>query len=172
MVVAFGVAESPEGDSLYAYPARESLWSPNGVAKIMQGAKPVRLAAEAFLLFVQKEPKYAWGCAPRPPNAKLRLDTNDVNIVRTAPQIRSQGACGAFYFGFCRDRIKNQPYKRRLAPDSGGRRPSGRGVPTRWGSRGPPRVTFGYFSSQKSNPPPGRRAVCHPVVTPRRRQAR
>ena len=113
MVVAFGVAESPKGDSLYAYPARESLWSPNGVAKIMQGAKPVRLAAEAFLLFVQKEPKYAWGCAPRPPNAKLRLDTNDVNIVRTAPQIRSQGACGAFYFGFCRDRIKNQPYKRR-----------------------------------------------------------
>ena len=106
MVVAFGGAESPEGDSLYAYPARESLWSPNGVAKIMQGAKPVRLAAEAFLLFVQKEPKYAWGCAPRPPNAKLRLDTNDVNIVRTAPQIRSQGACGAFYFGFCRDRIK------------------------------------------------------------------
>ena len=70
MVVAFGVAESPEGDSLYAYPARESLWSPNGVAKIMQGAKPVRLAAEAFLLFVQKEPKYAWGCAPRPPNAQ------------------------------------------------------------------------------------------------------
>ena len=122
--------------SRYGYPARESLWSPNGVAKIMQGAKPVRLAAEAFLLFVQKEPKYAWGCAPRPPNAKLRLDTNDVNIVRTAPQIRSQGACGAFYFGFCRDRIKNQPYKRRLAPDPGGRRPSGRGVPTRYGSLG------------------------------------
>ena len=47
MVVAFGVAKSPEGDSLYAYPARESLWSPNGVAKIMQDAKPVRLAAEA-----------------------------------------------------------------------------------------------------------------------------
>ena len=22
-------------------------------------------------------PKHAWGCAPRPPNAKLRLDTND-----------------------------------------------------------------------------------------------
>ena len=48
-----------------------------------------------------------------PFDAKLRLDTNDVNIVRTAPQIRSQGACGAFYCGFCRDRIKNQPYKRR-----------------------------------------------------------
>ena len=50
MVAAFGVAESPKGDSLYAYPARESLWSPNGVAKIMQGAKPVRLAAEAAFL--------------------------------------------------------------------------------------------------------------------------
>ena len=48
MVVAFGGAESPEGDSLYAYPARESLLSPVGVAKIMQGAKPVRLAAGAF----------------------------------------------------------------------------------------------------------------------------
>ena len=35
-----------------------------------------------------------------------------------------------------RDRIKNQPYKRRLAPDPGGRRPSGRGVPTRYRSLG------------------------------------
>ena len=61
MAVAFGGAESPEGDSLYAYPARESLWSPVGVAKIMQGAKPVRLAAEAFLLCVQKESKYGQG---------------------------------------------------------------------------------------------------------------
>ena len=40
-----------------------------GGALILQGAKPVRLAAGAFLLCVQKEPKYAWGCAPRPPNA-------------------------------------------------------------------------------------------------------
>ena len=47
-------------------PAGESLWSPNGIALILQGAKPVRLAAGAFLLCVQKEPKYAWGCAPRP----------------------------------------------------------------------------------------------------------
>ena len=73
------------------------------------------------------------GAVPQDPlTLKLRLDTNDVNIVRTAPQIRSQGACGAFYFGFCRDRIKNQPYKRRLAPDPGGYRPSGRG---KWGPR-------------------------------------
>ena len=42
------------------------MWSPKGVAENMQGAKPVRLAAGAFLLCVQKEPKYAWGCAPRP----------------------------------------------------------------------------------------------------------
>ena len=35
------------------------------------------------------------------------------SIVRTAPQIRSQGACGAFYFGPSRNQIKNQPYKRR-----------------------------------------------------------
>ena len=54
------------------------------------------------------------GAVPQDPlTLKLRLDTNDVNIVRTAPQIRSQGACGAFYFGFCRNQIKNQPYKRR-----------------------------------------------------------
>ena len=38
------------------------------------------------------------------------------SIVRTAPQIRSQGACGAFYFGTSRNQIKNQPYKRRLIP--------------------------------------------------------
>ena len=54
------------------------------------------------------------GAVPQDPlTLKLRLDTNDVNIVRTAPQIRSQGACGAFYFGPSRNQIKNQPYKRR-----------------------------------------------------------
>ena len=61
MVAAFGVAESPEGDSLYAYPARESLWLPKGVAKIMQGAKPVRLAAEALLFSEEKWVKEFWG---------------------------------------------------------------------------------------------------------------
>ena len=120
-------------------------------------------------------------------------------IVRTAPQIRSQGACGAFYFGFCRDRIKNQPYKRRrvgrnlrlsradpalcsgqpsplrcilLSPQGLAtlRGPRLYGAYRRVGSRGPPRVTFGYFSSQKSNPSPGRRTVCHPAVTLRRRR--
>ena len=82
MVVAFGVAESPEGDSLYAYPAGAYFCS-------------------------CKSRQNTLGAVPQGPlAAKLRLDTNDVNIVRTAPQIRSQGACGAFYFGYSRDRIK------------------------------------------------------------------
>ena len=87
-------------------------------------------------------PKYAWGCAPRPPNAQaaagyeLDFSANAEKPIRTAPQIRSQGAYGTLYFGFCRDRIKNQPYKRRLAPDPGVRSASGRGVSTRCGSLG------------------------------------
>ena len=84
-------------------------------------------------------PAYAWGCAPRPPNAQaaagygLDFSATAEKSIRTAPQIRSQGACGAFYFWRSKDQIKNQPYKRRLAPDPGGRRPSGRGVPARRG---------------------------------------
>ena len=83
-------------------------------------------------------PKRTWGCAPRPPNAQAAAGYERCeSIVRTAPQIRSQGACGAFYFGFCRDRIKNQPYKRRLIPlREAALWLSGRGVPTRYGSLG------------------------------------
>ena len=113
MVVAFGGAESPEGDSLYAYPARESLWSPVGVAKIMQGAKPVRLAAEAFLLFVQKEPKYAWGCAPRPPNAQAAAGYERCKHRPYGAADTLSRCLRRILFGFSRDRIKNQPYKRR-----------------------------------------------------------
>ena len=57
-------------------------------------------------------PKHAWGCAPRPPNAQaaagygLDFSATAEKSIRTASQIRSQGACGAFYFGFSRDRIK------------------------------------------------------------------
>ena len=59
-------------------------------------------------------PKHTWGCAPRPPNAQAAAGYERCkSIVRTAPQIRSQGACGAFYFGFSRNRIKITPYKRR-----------------------------------------------------------
>ena len=72
LVVAFGVAESPEGDGLHAYPAGAYFCS-------------------------CKSRQNTLGAVPQGPlAAKLRLDTNDVNIVRTVPQIRSQGACGAF----------------------------------------------------------------------------
>ena len=107
-------------------------WSPSASRRLCRvqsryGSPPRR----SFCSY--KRNQNTLGAVPQDPlTLKLRLDTNDVNIVRTAPQIRSQGACGAFYFGFCRDRIKNQPYKHRLAPDPGGRRPSGRG---KWGPR-------------------------------------
>ena len=43
-------------------------------------------------------PKHTWGCAPRPPNAQAAAGYERCeSIVRTAPQIHSQGACGAFY---------------------------------------------------------------------------
>ena len=133
-------------------------------------------------------PKHAWGCAPRPPNAQAAVGYERCkSIVRTAPQIRSQGACGAFYVSSCRNQIKNQPYKRRrvgrnlrlnradpalcsgqpsplrcilLSPQGLAtlRGPRLYGAYRRVGSRGPPRVTFGSFSSQKRNPSPGRRA--------------
>ena len=46
-------------------------------------------------------PKRTWGCAPRPPNAQAAAGYERCeSIVRTAPQIHSQGACGAF---LCRD---------------------------------------------------------------------
>ena len=106
-----------------------------GGVKILQSAKPVRLAAGGMLFcdekwakgflgqdgdrlaagrrFCRVQGRYAYpagayfcscksrqntlGAVPQDPlTLKLRLDTNDVNIVRTAPQIHSQGACGAF----------------------------------------------------------------------------
>ena len=60
-------------------------------------------------------------------------------------------------------------YLRRRTDDALASFVSSRSLSVR-GSRGPPRVTFGYFSSQKSNPSPGRRTVCHPAVTLRRRR--
>ena len=46
---------------------------------------------------VYKSRQNTLGAVPQDPlTLKLRLDTNDVSIVRTAPQIRYQGACGAF----------------------------------------------------------------------------
>ena len=52
---------------------------------------------------MKKSRQKSFRAPPQDPlTLKLRLDTNDVNIVRTAPQIRSQGACGAFYWGNCK----------------------------------------------------------------------
>ena len=78
-------------------------------------------------------PKHAWGCAPRPPNAKLRLDTNDakassVRRRRYAPKVPA----AHFILAPAGTELKLPPYKRRLAPDPGGCRPSGRG---KWGPR-------------------------------------
>ena len=76
------------------------MWSPNGGAKYYKRYSFARLPGEGFLFCEEKEPKVTRGGPRDPLTLKLRLDTNDVNIVRTAPQIRSQGVCGAF---LCRD---------------------------------------------------------------------
>ena len=89
------------------------MWSPSAGRRFCRVQSRYAYPAGAYFC-MRKSRQNALGAVPQDPlTLKLRLDTNDVNIVRTAPQIRSQGACGAFYFGFCRDRIKNQPYKRR-----------------------------------------------------------
>ena len=118
MVVAFGGAESPEGDSLYAYPARESLWSPDGgagpFARLSEHRSPRRRSFCSY-----KRNQNTLGAVPQDPLTlscgwiRINFSATAEKLIRTAPQIRSQGACGAFYFGFCRDRMKNQPYKRR-----------------------------------------------------------
>jgi hypothetical protein len=123
-VVAFGGAESPRGDGLYGSPPGAyfcmcaSSRALLHVGSLSLGVTLQRSAAPPFPSGPCVPPGAPYqntlGAVPQDPlTLKLRLDTNDVNIVRTAPQIRSQGACGAFYFEFYRDRIKNQPYKRR-----------------------------------------------------------
>ena len=97
----------------HAYPAGDSLQSPSASRSFIKSIQLYAYPAGAYFC-MRKSRQNALGAVPQDPlTLKLRLDTNDVNIVRTAPQIRSQGACGAFYFGYCRNRIKNQPYKRR-----------------------------------------------------------
>ena len=89
------------------------MWSPSASRSFINGFNLYASPAGAYFC-MRKSRQNALGAVPQDPlTLKLRLDTNDVNIVRTAPQIRSQGACGAFYFGPSRNQIKNQPYKRR-----------------------------------------------------------
>ena len=94
-------------------------------------------------------------------------------IVRTAPQIRSQGACGAFYFGFCRDRIKcacgSLSASSNPAPGSRCFGFPGGGAPTRRGLGAQPQAYFGSFCTHKRNAPAASRTGRYPSVTPRRR---
>ena len=151
MGAALFISYSPGGGLLFYEEKWEKEFLSQIGGRLRRGAKPVRLAAGALLLYV----RVVAGCAPcrvtpltlgvtlqrsaappfpggpcvppgapyqntlgavpqAPPNAQAAAGYERCeSIVRTAPQIRSQGAYGTLYFGFSRDRIKNQPYKRR-----------------------------------------------------------
>ena len=75
---------------------RASWRSPSASRSFINGFNLYAYPAGAYFC-MRKSRQNALGAVPQDPlTLKLRLDTNDVNIVRTAPQIRSQGACGAF----------------------------------------------------------------------------
>ena len=151
---AFGVAESPEGDSLYGSPPGRSFYSCASSRALLHvgslslwdrqpsNAPPLLLSPAGLASRRGPHTKTRLGLCPKTPYPlscgwiRINFSATAEKLIRTAPQIRSQGACGAFYFVFCRNRIKNQPYKRRLAPDPGVRSASGRGVSTRCGSLG------------------------------------
>ena len=83
MVVAFGVAESPEGDGLYGSPPRRSFCS-------------------------YKRNQNTLGAVPQDPlTLKLRLDTNDAkasSVQRRRYALKVPAA--HFYVGFSRNQIK------------------------------------------------------------------
>ena len=81
------------------------MWSPSGGALILPDAKPVRLAAGAFLLCVQKESKYGQGgpgfplCKPLCRLAVLATDLDFSGAKNPNPycaQMRSKGSHGVF----------------------------------------------------------------------------
>ena len=83
------------------------------------------------------------------------LDTNDAKHRPYCAQIRSQGACGAFYFGFCRDRIKRAcgSLSASSNPAPGIRSVSGRGGSDASGSWGAaPSVFWFLLYAQKERP--------------------
>ena len=104
-----GGAESPEGDSLYACPAGAYFCS-------------------------CKSRQNTLGAVPQDPlTLKLRLDTNDAkasSVRRRRYALKVPAA--HFILAPAGTELKLPPYKRRLAPDPGGCRPSGRG---KWGPR-------------------------------------
>ena len=114
-VIAFGGAEILQGAKPVRLPGGGLLL----YARVVAGCAPCRVTQPTLGVTLQRSaaPPFPSGpCVPLgapyqntlgavpqdPLTLKLRLDTNDVNIVRTAPQIRSQGACGAFYWGNCK----------------------------------------------------------------------
>ena len=108
---------SPRGRSFYSCASSRALLHVGSLSlwdRQPSNAPPLLLSPAGLVSRRGPHTKTHLGLRPKPP----------------LPQIRSQGACGAFYARFSRNQIKNQPYKRRLAPDPGGRRPSGRG---KWG---------------------------------------
>ena len=76
-------------------------------------------------------------------------------IVRTAPQIRSQGACGAFYLDSAGAELNAPaaPYQRRLIPLRKYEVFPGGGAPTRRGLGAQPQAYFGSFCTHKRNAP-------------------
>ena len=104
-----GGAESPQGDSLYGSPPGRSFCA-------------------------YKRNQNTLGAVPQDPlAAKLRLDTNDAlasSVRRRRYALKVPAA--HFILAPAGTELKLTPYKRRLAPDPGSCRPSGRG---KWGPR-------------------------------------
>ena len=75
-------------------------------------------------------PKHTWGCAPRPPNSQAAAGYERCkHRPYGAADTLSRCLRRIFMWGSAETEL-NAPaahYKRRLAPDPGGRRPSGRG---------------------------------------------
>ena len=154
-----GVAESPQGDDLYASPAGRSFCAYASSRALLHvgslslwdrqpsNAPPLLLSPAGLASRWGPHTKTHLGLCPKTP---LPLNCGWIrtmrSIVRTAPQIRSQGACGAFYFGFSRNSIKNRPYKRHLIPlreavalaFRAGQKGSPQGRKTLWGEEDAP----------------------------------
>ena len=117
--------------SLFSYGA--SLQSPGGGAESPEGDGRYACPAGAYFCSC-KSRQNTLGAQPQDPlTLKLRLDTNDakassVRRRRYAPKVPA----AHFILAPAGTELKLPPYKRRLAPDPGGCRPSGRGY---WGPR-------------------------------------
>ena len=135
--LAFGIAESPQGDSLYASPAGPYFSMKKSNQKSLGEDPETPYASES------SRPETL-----RIPGAGLDDAYKVFILIRSLLAAGSKIKCAA---GTLR------AYLRRRTDDAKASFVSSRSLAGR-GSRGPPRVTFGSFSSQKRNPSPGRRA--------------